>query len=171
MNRYTIFTVAILSVLLTSACIKVNITTAEQGPSGSGNPKYVFEMTDGYFQSNGWPVHLVHEPLNKQNVWLGGDFSLMIKIVLSTDAKSPCTRRGEKKCTEILELVGKDENSQDKIWTHWKKDDQFDGTSSLSVSIPNGISRKVALGNATIRYRIIYGEETLFSYEIPIEIN
>lgn len=104
--------------------------------------------------------------------WLGDEYKLWIKTVLREDVKKhPCSKRTEEECTILLEFIGKTEDGNQKVWVHWKKTDRFDDKSfAINFSVPVGIPRTAAFGDAAIRFRLIKGEDTLFSYEIPLEI-
>lgn len=61
-------------------------------------------------------------------------------------------------------------SDKEKTWKLWEsKDLRID--EDISFSTPGNIPRKAVLGNAVVRFRLMKEKETLYSFEIPIEIN
>ena len=138
----------------------------------SADTQYIFEMTEGYFQvRHSQPIHLLHTPLPKIYLNLGDTFRTWAALTLKKNITSPCSRRTEEKCIFAEEIVEKSANTRNNVWTLWKDEFQTDGgTNHYAISTPGSVTRKMALGSAAIRYRILKENKLLFSYEIPIEV-
>lgn len=139
--------------------------------SEDSGTKSFFNLADAYIQAKGCkPYHLMHEPIAKQFFDLGNEFRFWIDLETEKEGESPCSKRDEKPCTMKLEVLGKDMDGKDAIWEVCKMDSRIEADSKSGWSIPGHISRKIAFGDARIRFRLVKEEKTHYLFEIPIEI-
>lgn len=124
------------------------------------------KMTDGYFQvESRYPSHLIHQSSKPESIWLGENFRLWISLELEKTATSPCTRRSGGECTMVLRV----ESSRGTFFVAWKSEElRIDDT--ISFAVPGKILRDFDLGDATIRFLIMFREATIYKYDIPISV-
>ncbi|MBI2121933.1 MAG: hypothetical protein HYT98_02315 [Candidatus Sungbacteria bacterium] len=166
-HRFSIALAFISTLFAFAGQLTLRLALAQEKPQ----EQYIFQMMDGYFQvRNSQPIHLIHAPLPKTYLYLGDEYRVWIAITLRDGLKSPCSRRSEKKCTFLHEVIEKGENDENRVRILWDDFQTDGGKNHYSISIPGDISKKMAFGDAVIRFRVVKSEEVLFSYEIQIEV-
>lgn len=137
--------------------------------NGFGQANYVFQLTDGYFQSGDakQPVHLAHPaPYPPQWVDLGGSVHIWYMITLRPGEKSPCDRRSKTPCIGRISFVSL---SDPKYSVLYEDDFRIDDELNISYGIP--INReKTPLGDGKFVWTVEKDGKVLFLHEILVEV-
>lgn len=165
-----IFAIPLLAAVLIGGCIRTNIITREQKPRDATENLFVIKdiKVNSY---KGWrqPGDSVLDPFSKNYFSIDKDYRVAIKLALRERSINPCPRGGEKVCEVYFDLVEKDVHGNEINLLRRLEDVLFiDETFSLTFRLYIPVYAQA--GPAAIRYRIMKGEEILFSYEIPITI-
>jgi len=138
----------------------------------------VFEFTDGYFTSNYGPVHLAHDEVDLR-ISLGSEYDLRLGFKVNVGASNPCSRREEKECRLIHQVVVKGTDGKEEFVAGWKVGLEFNvgaekiGSAGESVNfgIPSmAIPRTSPTESTFLVIKIVKEDEEVYRKEWPIEI-
>ena len=139
----------------------------------------VFELTDGYFTSSYGPVHLMHDKVDLR-IRLGNEYDLRLGFKVKVGALNPCSRREEKECYLIHQIVVKDVNGKEEFVAGWKiglafragsekvgKEDESIGFGIPSMMVP----RTSPTQDTFLVVKIVKEDQEIYRKEWPIEMN
>lgn len=138
----------------------------------------VFEFTDGYFTSSYGPVHLVHDEVDLR-VSLGEEYHLRVGFKVNVGASNPCSRREEKKCRLIQQVIAKGADGKEEFVAGWKVGLEFSVGSEkigadgelVNFGIPSiTIPRTSPTENTFLMVKIVKEDQGIYLKEWPIEI-
>lgn len=148
-------------------------TSTIQGQTGD-----VFEFTDGYFTSSYGPVHLIHDDIDLR-VHLGGEYDLRVGFKVNVGALNPCSRREEKQCRLIHQVIVRGSDGKEEFVAGWKVGLEFmvgaerigvDGE-LVSFGIPSmAIPRTSPTENIFLVVKIVKEDQEIYRKEWPIQI-
>lgn len=149
-------------------------TSTIQGQTGD-----VFEFTDGYFTSSSYgPVHLVHDDIDLR-VRLGDEYDLSVGFKVNVGTLNPCSRREEKQCRLIHQVVARNSDGTEEFVAGWKVGLEFTvGQEKIGVdkeSINVGLSsvaipRTASTENTFLVVKIVKEDQEIYRKEWPIQI-
>lgn len=160
-----------LILVLISGLMFLVTTSSAQEPSW-------LKFTDGYFTSNYGPVHLAHDKVDLR-ISLGNEYHLRLSFEVNVGVSNPCSRREEKECLLIQQVVVRGADGKEEFVAGWKTGLGFsvgaekmggDGE-SVGFGIPLiTIPRTSPTKNTFLVVKIVKEDQEVYRKEWPIQI-
>lgn len=138
--------------------------------SALGQTNDIFRFTDGYFLGGHGPVHLIHDDA-KPEIGLGDEYNLRLSFRANEGAPNPCSRREEKACRLIQQVIVKHEDGSEEFVAGWKEGLEFQADDAVGFGIPLiTIPRTAPIGDVLLVVKMVKKGETIFRKEWPMKI-